>query len=494
MGRLFIFCQYLIFITTTIFIFENCIANAKPLNHERIKQIIKLSKERTPTLITDEVNSIAREMLKYVEIVTEKKLRNMPKIQIASRKEISKILLNNRYPNIGKQNVVKHDQNLQSNYERKIISDFEHLSFYNYIDKVIYLCPQNIALTLYLYEIDQKNINSIIKLIIVHELLHAIQDQVVNFDVKYRHCEKIEELYSFNAVIEGHAAFVVELVAKKMNLDPIIAEISKYHRKISIIFKEPVLELKHEKESIIPELIYTKGKKFIEYHYRRGGNPLVWEILLKPPVKTSMIVDPTTYPAEQLENIDYSKLFESLESLRLKNNMPGSKLDFSNYEVGKFDQYVALFQIEPNTREDLVSHIKNFHAFSIKYRNIKLVSIAFILANDSKNCGRLLYAIEGYKKDYVEKMAHSNLYSVTNFSDEHFAGINADISRKMTYTCEPRDGEATTLSFYRICRNEVFIEIEDSFLGLKDYEVVDIAETIFSRYRQLIKKRKKDTK
>ena len=116
MGRLFIFCQYLIFITTTIFIFENCIANAKPLNHERIKQIIKLSKERTPTLITDEVNSIAREMLKYVEIVTEKKLRNMPKIQIASRKEISKILLNNRYPNIGKQNVVKHDQNLQSNY------------------------------------------------------------------------------------------------------------------------------------------------------------------------------------------------------------------------------------------------------------------------------------------------------------------------------------------------------------------------------------------
>ena len=148
--------------------FENCIANAKPLNHERIKQIIKLSKERTPTLITDEVNSIAREMLKYVEIVTEKKLRNMPKIEIASRKEISKILLNNRYPNIGKQNVVKHDQNLQSNYERKIISDFEHLSFYNYIDKVIYLCPQNIALTLYLYEIDQKNINSIIKLIIVH--------------------------------------------------------------------------------------------------------------------------------------------------------------------------------------------------------------------------------------------------------------------------------------------------------------------------------------
>ena len=79
--------------------------------------------------------------------------------------------------------------------------------------------------------------------------------------------------------------------------------------------------------------IYSQGKKFIDYHYKKGGNRLLWKILENPPIDTSMIVDPKTYSPKQYDYLNYNKILKNLYNYN--DHYKDHKFTYENTSLSK---------------------------------------------------------------------------------------------------------------------------------------------------------------
>ena len=148
-------------------------------------------------------------------------------IKVIDRAGISKVLARNVIPKPKSWQRKHRDQNMQSIQKTNKRMETGTLGLYGIGDKVLYLMPKNVYPILKFNKIDKKFAPSILKLIIVHELVHAIQDQELNLNKKYREREGYEESEAFFITTEGHAVFIQEQIAKKYKLDHASSEFYK---------------------------------------------------------------------------------------------------------------------------------------------------------------------------------------------------------------------------------------------------------------------------
>ena len=468
----------------------------EPLYVRQMKEYSRILEEGEPAYRTEEANSIVKKVMPLIEKATGKIFKEIPKVKLVSRKEIPRILERNRLPKLGRQRNTDRNRAMGSAEKHRNIREAVTLGFYGKVDKVLYLCPRNVNPVFRLYGIEETYVHPIIILTIVHELVHALQDQEVDLDTKFSRCTGTEESTAFRTTLEGHAVFIEELVARQLNFHHVIPLTLKLYKGAPLLFKEPVVQMLYNRDTLRTEQIYLKGRAFIEYHYSKGGSKRLWEILANPPIATSMIMEPETYSPVRLNSFDYSKILEleELDSFKKRNvTLAGETLQFVNVENGKFDLYVALAEVEPKKREDMISNVRHFQTCIVKYKGRRIGAVSFFLMKNTEYGSRFISATEELKKDYVEKMKSSTLNTVTDFSMDNFDKIDADVSRKMSYTWKPAEGESKKYRFVRISRGNVVLEIEDSLISFEDSEIVTLAETIFDHYEAAQKRHDLET-
>ena len=474
-----------------------CNPAEKPLYVRQMIEYSRILEEGEPAYGTEEANSIEKEVIPLIEKATGKIFKEIPRVKLVSRKEIPRILERNRLPKLKRQRNIDRNMAMKSAEKHRKILEAVTLGVYGKLDNILYLCPRNVYPVFRLYAIDETYVQPIIILTIAHELVHALQDQEVNLGTKFSRCIGIEESTALRATLEGHAVFIEELVARQLNFHHAIPLTLKLYKGAPLVFKEPVVQMLYNRDTLRTQQVYLKGRAFIEYHYRKGGSKRLWEIIANPPVATSMIVEPETYSPVRLDSFDYSKILEleRLDSFKKRNDaLAGETLQFVNVENGKFDLYVALAEVEPKKREDIVSNVKHFQSCIVKYKGRRIGAVNFFLMKNTEYGSRFISATEELKKDYVEKMKSSTLNTVTDFSMDNFDKIDADVSRKMSYTWKPAEGESKKYRFVRISRGNVVLEIEDSLISFEDSEIVTLAETIFDRYEAAQKRHDRETK
>lgn len=264
---------------------EHKFSENKIFNKE-LKEFHSLLKDGEPAYSFEQANHIVNELIPMIERAVGKKFKKIPEIQLITTKELETILnceTNHRYLN---------DSNNLEKYEKKSIKKMSKmiLGYYDRHEQIVCLLPQRIPVALKLLKLDEKYGFDIAKINIAHELTHALQDQYINLTNYYNMIPGSDEEYAFRATIEGHAVFIEKKIRKQLNIDDF--------DKIPIYSPEPNQMIKSKPESTVLYNFFTAyadGENFINYHYDKGGNNLIWDILNSPPVESVMIIYPENY-------------------------------------------------------------------------------------------------------------------------------------------------------------------------------------------------------
>ena len=293
--------------------FDDLLTNGSESNSRMADLLAYLDKKlvgREPAFTNEEIQIMAKELIPLVEELNGRKFYAPPKVAITGNFEMIKILGNDLIPQYKKQfpNASKPIIFLRSYISAGIFAP-SILGKYGITDKTVYILPENVKAAMEAQETPSELDESLMKIIIAHELTHALQDQEINLNKTINNLENPDANFAFQALIEGHAVYIQNAVAKRLNL----TEAAQAGRDMLT-----VPELKDEEwivnniamaDAIIWESIYLGGEKFIEYHARKKGIEAIWKIMNAPPSRTSMIVKPETNTSRKHPVPNYQALF-----------------------------------------------------------------------------------------------------------------------------------------------------------------------------------------
>lgn len=341
------------------------------------------------------------------------------------------------------------------------------------------MLPKRIAPTLKIRKIDEKYAMAIAKMNIAHELTHALQDQYINFAKKFSKIAGREGLDAFHATIEGHAVFVQKKVGKQLKIDSSIIDLHPLVNSSEVIFKDPKLREMHASALFDMKRIYSGGEKFLEYHYSRSGNELVWKILANPPVSTSMISYPDTYSyAASYDDIDYKSILENLYDFqKLDDLLKGFEFTYTNFSLTKLDLSSMNRRLDLADKELIISKVVHFQTFQVKCQNTPFAYIDLVVLEDKQYVPKFISLREKtLKASYFHKPA-KNVKVESSFTK------SADISRKISADVSFSENSTTKRTFSFFGKDNLIVECYDDMYNLGDQELVDIANKIFVRYQ-----------
>jgi hypothetical protein len=456
-----------------------------PPHIKEMRRIAGMFKETEPAFTVQEAEAFAKDLLPLVKKLAGKRFHMSPTIKLVNRDVLEQTLVRDflpQYRNVMKP--MKEHQILQSSKaQARGIAPFL-LGKYGFEDKILYLMPRNVVPIFQLAKIDQKHIRSILKMIIAHELTHVLQDQEIDLGVKFRNVEGLEELDALNATIEGHAVFIQELVGKQLKLNEEILEASRRLIAGSVKFNEPALEMARKRASVRFEQIYLGGMRFIEYHYRKGGNQRIWEILAEPPAETSMITKPETYSPVHTMKLDYAKILQGLEEIEwLSSYFRRRKFSICNCEVTTFRLRSTYANLDSEKREELISKIEHIQTFEATKKGLA-GSFSLILLKDYRYGHKYISTVEKMATKNIERMKKGTMYKIADLSLADFPGIKADIARRLSFSLKSSSGGKQRHMAVRICRGEVMVEISSMNIPLHDDQIIEMAQKIFQGYRK----------
>ncbi len=232
-----------------------------------------------------DIEDIVEVVLDELPSVTNRKLQDIPELKFVSTEELVAVLLN-------EEDDSKELENLQR-YSKAVSAVYDHRT------NSVYVVPNNIHVLGDNLESIKHNTYYSLLVTISHELVHALQHQEVDFSKRYVTNTTPELSRTYQLIVEGHAVLQTALLLKKMGL---LKDIEKFPQ----TDKENLLTIDftdQDQQDYNAALnnIYIQGKNFFDYHYKRGGNELTWNILKNPPNSTSVVLNPEKYNVNQLQ-------------------------------------------------------------------------------------------------------------------------------------------------------------------------------------------------
>ncbi len=479
-GKIYILIAAIVTVAVVIVALQYTKRN--PPHIREMKKFQELLREDGMAFTTEEAQVFVRELMPLVEKSTGKEFIQTPEVVLVDRKGLQWPLVRDLLPQLRIFIKDMSENQLVQVATRRVNSMAPFLlGKYGMEDKILYLLPGNFLPLLKLSKINERHAKSIIKLIIAHELTHALQDQEVDLWKKCKNVNGPEESEALEAAMEGHAVFVQEQVAKQLGLDDTAIEYSRLLVGGTITHKDATMEMVRKKSSARFEQIYLGGKRFIEYYYNKGGNKRVWNILKAPPVETSMISNPEAYSPVRKKKFDYAKTLEGLDKYFGKGNW-----SVRNTEITKLQLRSSYVNMEANKRDENISKITHAQALIVKnIQNFSKGKVVIMTLKSDKDCHKLISDLEVMALNNIEKMKNSTMQKIEAFVIRDFVGIEADISRKLTATAKPAQGKSYTYVLIRSCRGNVLVQVTSNNLHISDEKIRAISEKVFNRYNEM---------
>ncbi len=315
----------------------------------------------------------------------------------------------------------------------------------------------------------------LVKTIIAHELTHALQDQYIDLETKKRRVPGTEEMHALSAIIEGHATFIERNIGRQLGI-----RYFKSDKRADYEFKTPLLRHVTSKDSPFA-LKYSKGVEFIEYHFDKGGNPLLWDILENPPIETSMINYPETYIPKPYDTFNYKAIlkdvydFSSIDSTT-KNEM----FEYNNFSLSKFNLGFLYKTLNIPDKDQIISKISHYQNLIVTINDVMFAKIGFILLPDELSAQQYF---ELEQKHVIQKVGDPFLDRYNNILCN-----NASIKTAKEITTHEKlktwyDQEKLIKRKYAIfVKDNLIVTYNDYFFWLDYCEILKIAEKIFMRY------------
>ena len=143
----------------------------------------------------------------------------------------------------------------------------------------VLVVPERVTSNMRSLGIDDADERAVLQLFVAHELVHALQDQEMQFGRRYANTTAADVIDSLVLRTEGHAVLCSELVMRELGKASVIAP----SRAIIAGSKRPLQELGSflsvRQTRCRPTLMYLTGADLLAEAYVRGGIEQVWQIV-----------------------------------------------------------------------------------------------------------------------------------------------------------------------------------------------------------------------
>jgi len=439
-------------------------------------------KEGEPTFTAAEAEAAAREARPLVEAVTGRKLRKLPKVVIADRPTVAASLAKDLLPQLRKIGPKQTEWQVRlMAAQQSTVMAMCLLGKYGFEDKTLYMLPRNFEPLLRLIKIDAKHSPAVLKLIVAHELTHALQDQELGLRKLLAAASDLDGLQAANAVVEGQAVLVQDLVGKRLGLDDAVLHSSRLFSAGAVKIDDPALAVIAKVIDSQFEQIYLGGRAFVAHHHRAGGMARVWHILAHPPADTSVIARPATYGQPRKAGPDLAGVMAGLEA-------DFGKLPWKtqNLKVGTMLLRSAYANMAPKDRDRLVAQVSHAQTLVAQCAApFRMADASILVLTDPAFAPTYVRILEQTARAFTAKMKGSTLLTAQNLHVGRFAGApkTATASSKLWFDIKLPDGQLQRHTFVRVGLGDVLIEIHEVDLALTDAAVAAIVGKIYSRYQ-----------
>lgn len=250
---------------------------------------------RYPKFTEKEVQGFVDEARPHVERLMQRKFKKIPPVVVDDVRAMAQILAEDMEP------IIRHaypdwkdDEVRRAAQTAGREQAQENLGKYGLRSGRLVILPSELAHVLDSHAIAPEHAAGILKTLIAHELLHALQAEQCDVLSLLSTARGDDEAAARNAMVEGQAMFVQEKVGEAMNLGDAARAYSRTFSFEEQEFPDPADRMVAARQAFL----YIEGKRFVEWQYERGGAERLWEILAKPPTTTAMIARPASYRPE----------------------------------------------------------------------------------------------------------------------------------------------------------------------------------------------------
>jgi len=343
-----------------------------------------------------------------------------------------------------------------------------------------------------LLKLDGKYSLDISKMIIAHELTHALQDQHMNFENCYNKIPGNDELYAFRSTIEGHATFIEKKIGKQLGIDDFIISLSPLADSGKIVFNSPVLNQMMKSSRGNDPLhsfmtAYTDGEDFINYNFEKGGNTLLWKILEFPPVDSAMIVYPEIYLEKKYDILNYKNILDNIYDFNSINKY--WEFYYQNYSMNKLDfrQYLEGFDLSKKKFFfSKISHIQLLLVLN-KDKNNAVAEVDFFIMKDQQYAIEMVALLE---EVYTNILKTTILQDIQPWTDMHVLKEfenSIEIARQTSATNNVIINGNKTIQLktknFILVKDNMLVVISDGVFDFFPYSIEKIATAIFTRYK-----------
>ncbi len=252
-------------------------------------------------IYTDErINKIVDSLVPHIEAETGMKFNKFINIKIYNKKKLYTHIINeNRKLYRGLLDAQKI-KNIKILLRRAAyFGSKNYIALYSLTTHDIIININNLNRLFIQMNLDEVEQQSLFKLILLHEMIHAIDDQNFNIIEKFLSVNNIDSFQAYSALIEGHAEFVIKKLYKKLKMTHVY---SKYIRRFNSFLG--IFTKTERTQSSYCNFIYEKGKDFFEYiETERNGitETVLGRLFNNPPKTTLHILKPRSYLKQNLK-------------------------------------------------------------------------------------------------------------------------------------------------------------------------------------------------
>lgn len=245
------------------------------------------------TVTREELEALVTRLLPLVEEAAGRRFLHRPEIVPTDPASLSRVFYREQMHLLGRLSELDLDEahEMARATAGEITSAF--VGKYGFLDKRLYVMAEGVSLALAGRGLPPELVDEVLQVVLAHELAHALQDQHTDLGHVVGNRPDGDAIMAVNCVVEGHAVWVHEQVARKLGYDRavrVVAAIQGYDPDRADAPVDP--------RRLYTSYVYGRGRAFVDWHARDGGHDRLWTLLAHPPAASAMILAPATYAAE----------------------------------------------------------------------------------------------------------------------------------------------------------------------------------------------------
>lgn len=236
-----------------------------------------------------EVEWMVREVAPLVEQVTGRRFLSLPEVVMADPARIAEVVYQEQIHLLRGADGVADAEAVESARRTAVDLSGAFAGKYGFLDHRLYVSIAGIEDSLALEGGQAWMLRPMVRVVVAHELAHALQDQYTDLEALVRAADGGDAIMAINCAVEGHAVWVHEQVGAAAGLDVAVDLMRR------LLGYDLPVRRRMDPDDFYHTYVYGLGRDFIAYQAEKGGTERVWEVLADPPVATSMIVKPATW-------------------------------------------------------------------------------------------------------------------------------------------------------------------------------------------------------